>query len=49
VVGALIGNFARRVDILDLGNRQDGRLALRLALPNDTGGEKCRDDQSETG
>ncbi len=37
MVGALIDNLARRVAILDFRDRKDGRLALRLNLPNRTG------------
>src|ERR1700730_2384640 len=37
MVGVLIDDLARGVGILDFGDRQHGRLALRLALPNRAG------------
>ena len=39
MVGALIDDLARGVAILDFGDRQHGRLALRPALPNRIGAE----------
>ncbi len=47
MVGALIDDLARGVDIVDFGDRQHRRLALRPALPNRTGAENGGGDQSE--
>ena len=47
MVGALIGHLAGSIDILDFGDRDDGRLALRPALPNRIGNEHSDGDQSE--
>jgi hypothetical protein len=47
MIGALIEHFAGRVDILDFGDRDDGRLALRLTLPNGAGVDNGGGNQSE--
>ena len=47
MVGALIHDLARGVDILDFGDREDGRLRLRPALRNRTGAESGGGYQGE--
>jgi hypothetical protein len=44
VVGGLIDYLARRVDILDFGDRENGRIVLRLTLPNRTAVENSGGD-----
>src|SRR5882724_2547429 len=39
MLGALIDDLARGIDILDFGDRENGYLALRPALPHRTGAE----------
>ena len=41
MVGALIDDLARGIDILDFRDREDGHLALRPALPDRTGIEEA--------
>jgi hypothetical protein len=47
MVGTLIDYLARSVDILDFGDREDGRLALRLTLPNSAGVQDGGGDQAD--
>ncbi|MEO6840551.1 MAG: hypothetical protein ABI192_07270 [Bradyrhizobium sp.] len=55
MIGALIDHLTRGIDILDFGDRHDGRLALAfpftrslgLALPNRTGAENGGGNQDE--
>ena len=47
MIGALIDHLARGIDILDFGDCQHRRLALRPALPNRTGAENGGGKQAE--
>jgi hypothetical protein len=47
MVGALIDDLARGVGILDFGDRQHRRLALRMALPNRVGIESGGGNQGK--
>ena len=47
MIGALIDHLARGIDILDFGNGQHRRLALRPAWPNRTGVQGSGDKQAE--
>jgi hypothetical protein len=47
MVGALIYNLARRVDVLDFGDREHKRVALRMALPEGPGADNDGGGQGE--
>src|SRR3954471_9244901 len=47
MVGALIDHLTRGVDIVDFGDREHERAALRITLPNRTGADGGRSGQSE--
>jgi hypothetical protein len=48
MIGALIDDLARSIDVLDFRDGKHRRLALRPALPSRTGAEEDRGKQAET-